>query len=105
MLLFLISVTIPCTLYVLLFLPFILVLTSVTPASSAPVLQTSKATASTVYFVSLTVKACNGGFVHCIKIFFFKQKTAYEMTQRPRYFLAALRRASRLLPAQRFVVR
>src|SRR5687768_1661688 len=33
-----------------------LVLTSVTPASSAPVLQTPKATSSTLYFDSLTGK-------------------------------------------------
>src|SRR5207245_7093265 len=39
-----------------------LVLTSVTPASSAPVLQTPKATSSTLYFDSLTVNAGNGGF-------------------------------------------
>src|SRR5437870_13001161 len=44
-----------------------LVLTSVTPASSAPVLQTPKATSSTLYFDSLTVNAGNGGFFHCIK--------------------------------------
>src|SRR5438876_11897915 len=44
-----------------------LVLTSVTPASSAPVLQTPKATSSTLYFDSLTVNAGNGGFLHCIK--------------------------------------
>src|SRR5437762_4694211 len=37
-----------------------LVLTSVTPASSAPVLQTPKATPSTLYFDSLTVNAGNG---------------------------------------------
>src|SRR5580700_8855486 len=37
-----------------------LVLTSVTPASSAPVLQTPKATSSTLYFDSLTVHAGNG---------------------------------------------
>src|SRR5262249_47347792 len=43
-----------------------LVLTSVTPASSAPVLQTPKATSSTLYFDSLTVNADNGGFLHCI---------------------------------------
>src|SRR5437773_845979 len=36
-----------------------LVLTSVTPASSAPVLQTPKATSSTLYFDSLTVNAGN----------------------------------------------
>src|SRR5438093_2968010 len=44
-----------------------LVLTSVTPASSAPVLQTPKATSSTLYFDSLTVNAGNGGFLHCIQ--------------------------------------
>src|SRR5256884_9983541 len=43
-----------------------LVLTSVTPASSAPVLQTPKATSSTIYFDSLTVNVGNGGFLHCI---------------------------------------
>src|SRR2546428_10694100 len=45
-----------------------LALTSVTPASSAPVLQTPKATSSTVYFDSLTVNAGNGGFLHCIQM-------------------------------------
>src|SRR5258707_12875137 len=45
-----------------------LVLTSVTPASSAPVLQTPKATSSTLYFVRLTANAGNGGFLHCIQI-------------------------------------
>src|SRR5260370_18033590 len=45
-----------------------LVLTSVTPASSAPVLQTPKATSSTLYFDSLTVNAGNGGFLHCFKL-------------------------------------
>src|SRR5690349_22713502 len=45
-----------------------LVLTSVTPASSAPVLQTPKATSSTLYFDSLTVNAGNGGFLHCIQL-------------------------------------
>src|SRR5262249_16376738 len=44
------------------------VLTSVTPASSAPVLQTPKATSSTLYFDSLTVNAGNGGFLHCIQM-------------------------------------
>src|SRR5947208_4535189 len=44
-----------------------LVLTSVTPASSAPVLQTPKATSSTLYFDSLMVNAGNGGFLHCIQ--------------------------------------
>src|SRR5258707_13002820 len=45
-----------------------LVLTSVTPASSAPVLQTPKATSSTLYFDSLTVNAGTGGFLHCIQM-------------------------------------
>src|SRR5258705_12459825 len=45
-----------------------LVLTSVTPASSAPVLQTPKATSSRLYFDSLTVNAGNGGFIHCIQM-------------------------------------
>src|SRR2546421_8698628 len=45
-----------------------LVLTSVTPASSAPVLQTPKATSSTLYFDSLTVNAGNGGFLLGIKM-------------------------------------
>src|SRR5262249_60912500 len=44
-----------------------LVLTSVTPASSAPVLQTPKATSSTLCFDSLTVNAGNGGILHCIQ--------------------------------------
>src|SRR5437773_11721391 len=43
-----------------------LVLTSVTSASSAPFLQTPKATSSTLYFDSLTVTAGNGGFLRCI---------------------------------------
>src|SRR5258708_2474246 len=45
-----------------------LVLTAVTPASSAPVLQTPKATSSTLYFDSLTVNAGNGSFLHCIQM-------------------------------------
>src|SRR5260370_35558381 len=45
-----------------------LVLTSVTPASSAPVLQTPKATSSTLYFDSLTVNGGNGGFLHSIQM-------------------------------------
>src|SRR5262249_39145743 len=45
-----------------------LVLTSVTPASSAPVVQTPNATSSTVYFDSLSVNACNGVFLHCIQM-------------------------------------
>src|SRR2546421_12987186 len=43
-------------------------LTSVTPASSAPVLQTPKLTSSTLYLDSLTVNAGNGGFLHCIQM-------------------------------------
>src|SRR5258706_12830694 len=45
-----------------------LVLTSGTPASSAPVLQTPKATSSALYFDSLTVSAGNGGVLHCIRM-------------------------------------
>src|SRR5690625_7188488 len=45
-----------------------LVLTSVTPASSAPLLQTPNATSSTLYFDSLTVNAGNGGFLHGIQM-------------------------------------
>src|SRR5947209_18892387 len=45
-----------------------LVLTSVTPASSAPVLQTPNDTSSTLYFDSLTVNGGNGGFLHCIQM-------------------------------------
>src|SRR5690625_2178053 len=45
-----------------------LVLTSVAPASSAPVLQTRQATSSTLYFDSLTINAGNGGFLHCIQM-------------------------------------
>src|SRR5688500_19693657 len=45
-----------------------LVLTSVSPASSAPVFQTPKATSSTLYFDSLTANAGNGGFLHCIQM-------------------------------------
>src|SRR2546427_12238784 len=43
-------------------------LASVSPASSAPVLQTPKATSSTLYFDSWTVNAGNGGFLHCIRL-------------------------------------
>src|SRR5256885_15767426 len=45
-----------------------LVLTSVSPATSAPVLHTPKAPSSTLYFDSLTVNAGNGGFLHCIQM-------------------------------------
>src|SRR5258706_14972647 len=46
-----------------------LVLTSVTPASSARVLQTPKATSSTLYFDNMTVNAGNGGFLQCIEMY------------------------------------
>src|SRR5437016_2829315 len=45
-----------------------LVLTSVTQASSAPVLQTPKVTSPTLYFDSLRVNVGNGGFLHCIQM-------------------------------------
>src|SRR3989449_11634626 len=45
-----------------------LVLTSVTPASSAPFLQAPKATSSRLYFDSLRVNAGIGGFLHCIQM-------------------------------------
>src|SRR2546422_11172968 len=45
-----------------------LVLTSVTPASSAPVLQTPEATSSTLYFDGMTVNAGNGGFLRCSQV-------------------------------------
>src|SRR2546421_524734 len=45
-----------------------LVLTSVTPASSAPVLEIPNDTSYTLYFDSLTVNAGNGGFLHCIQM-------------------------------------
>src|SRR5262245_65903109 len=45
-----------------------LVLTCVTPASSAPVVQTPKATSSKLYFDSLKVNAGTGGFLHCIQM-------------------------------------
>src|SRR5438270_544702 len=58
-----------------------LVLTSVTPASSAPVLQTPKATSSTLYFDSLTVNPRNGGFRHCTHM--HTPLTASTRTQQP----------------------
>ena len=45
-----------------------LVLPFVTPSSSAPVLQTPKATSSTLYHDSLTVNDGNGEFLHYIQI-------------------------------------
>src|SRR5690349_24098755 len=45
-----------------------LALTPVTPASSAPVLQTPKATSSTLYYDTLTVNTGNGRFLHCIQM-------------------------------------
>src|SRR5256884_8435624 len=50
------------------FCPDKLVLTWFTPATTAPVLQTPKASASTLYFDPLTVNARNGGFLHCIQM-------------------------------------
>src|SRR4051812_13997559 len=43
-----------------------LVLTSVTPASSAPVLQTPKPTSLTLYFDTFPVNSGNCGFLHSI---------------------------------------
>src|SRR5439155_25487722 len=45
-----------------------LVLTSVTPASSVPVLQTPKSTSSTLYLDSLTPSPGNGAFLPCIQM-------------------------------------
>src|SRR2546429_449938 len=45
-----------------------LVLTSVTLASSSPVLQTRKASSSSLLFDSFTANAGNGGFLHCIQM-------------------------------------
>src|SRR5262245_65970540 len=45
-----------------------LVLTSVTPAYSAPVLQTPKATSYKLYFVGLKVNDVNVGILHCIQM-------------------------------------
>src|SRR5206468_12612228 len=45
-----------------------LVLTSVTPASSPPVLHTPKATSSTLYFDSLTSNAGHSGLLHCMQM-------------------------------------
>src|SRR5262245_63790979 len=59
-----------------------LVLTSVTPASSAPVLQTPKATSSTLYFDSLTVdrKSGSAGMPRptSYAVFCLKKKTSTE---------------------------
>src|SRR5436309_2190118 len=60
-----------------------LVLTSVTPASSAPVLQTPKATSSTLYFDSLTV---NAGMV----VFFIAFRWIHLSTPLIRLFLLVL---------------
>src|SRR5699024_30546 len=46
-----------------------LALTSVTPASSAPVLQTPKGTSSVVYFDNLTVNVGNGGYLHYMQMY------------------------------------
>src|SRR5690606_20675531 len=60
-----------------------LVLTSVTPASSAPVLQTPKATSSTLYFDSLTVNAGNGGFLFDAAPKFFACLVRFESSSVP----------------------
>src|SRR5690554_478041 len=67
-LLVLILLLMPTVNFLVVFFSYKLVLTSVTPASSAHVLQTPKATSSTLYFDSLTVNAGNGGFLHCIQM-------------------------------------
>src|SRR2546430_17531375 len=45
-----------------------LFLTSVTPASSAPALQTPNATSSTLCFDCLTGNSGNGGVLHCVPV-------------------------------------
>src|SRR4051812_17873235 len=45
-----------------------MVLISVIPVSLFPYLHTIKITSSTLYFVSLTVNAGNGVFLHCIQM-------------------------------------
>src|SRR4051794_41794310 len=60
-----------------------LVLTSVTPASSAPVLQTPKATSSTLYFDSLTVNAV-------MVVFFIAFRWIHLSTPLIRLFLLVL---------------
>src|SRR4051794_25389226 len=45
-----------------------LVFSSLSTDSSASFLKTPKAITSTLYFDSLTVNDCNGGFFHCIQM-------------------------------------
>src|SRR5260370_39941776 len=83
-----------------------LVLTSVTPASSAPVLQTPKATSSTLYFDSLTVNAGNGGFLHCVhmdtsvkaanQVVSVGASIAFDAD--PKFFVCLVRFAASLVP-------
>src|SRR5712664_1070877 len=73
-----------------------LVLTSVTPASSAPVLQTPKATSSTLYFDSLTVNAGNGVFLHCIQMVSVGSDIAFDTD--PKFFACLVRFESSSVP-------
>src|SRR5699024_5618162 len=83
-----------------------LVLTSVTPASSAPVLHTPKATSSTLYFDSLTVTAGNGGFVHCVEMDTLVNAAKQEVSDvddiafsaDPKYFACLVRFESSSVP-------
>src|SRR5436305_13983263 len=83
-----------------------LVLTSVTPASSAPVLQTPKATSSTIYFDSLTVNAGNGGSLHCIQMYTTVNAatqsiavgTAIAFDANPKFYACSVRFESSAVP-------
>src|SRR5262245_14609407 len=83
-----------------------LVLTSVTPASSAPVLQTPKATSSTLYFDCLTVNAGKGGFLHCIHMDTSVNAANQDVTvgddiafdDDPKYFAGSVRFESSSVP-------
>src|SRR5256885_5370431 len=69
-----------------------LLLAPVTTASSAPVLQTAKATSSTLYFDSLTVNAGNGGFLQCIQM----DTSVNAANQFVSFFFSSRRRHTRL---------
>src|SRR4051794_8535229 len=71
-----------------------LVLTSVTPASSAPVLQTPKATSSTLYFDSLTVNAGNGNQKELTKMQLDNQKEIAEMQNETQKEIAGIQSAT-----------
>src|SRR5207244_3564100 len=83
-----------------------LVLTSATPASSAPVLQTPKATSSTLYFYSLTANAGNGGLLYCIQFFISVQSANHVVSvcayiafdADPKFFACLLRFESSSVP-------